>query len=103
MATHDITTSPVDFAIDLDRKPDLDLTSFPGTHDVRAAVSPDCGFELLKGAIEAAQSELLVYIYNVSAEHILRLLRCPFTPKHQRMWVRYSTRRRRHQFAPAPR
>jgi cardiolipin synthase A/B len=74
MATNDTIAGAVDFAIDLSRKPELDLQTFSGKHDVRAAVSPDCSFELLKGVIEAAQSELLIYIYNVSAPHILELL-----------------------------
>jgi hypothetical protein len=38
------------FEIDLSRKPELDLKTFAGTHDVRAGVSPDCSFELLKAA-----------------------------------------------------
>jgi phosphatidylserine/phosphatidylglycerophosphate/cardiolipin synthase-like enzyme len=34
-------------------------------------VSPDCSFELLKAALDEATSELLIYIYNVSAPHVL--------------------------------
>ena len=34
-------------------------------------MSPDCSFELLKAALDAATSELLIYIYNVSAPHII--------------------------------
>ena len=59
------------FGIDLGRKPDLDLKTFTGTHDIRAGVSPDCSFDLLKAALDTATSELLVYIYNVSAPHII--------------------------------
>jgi phosphatidylserine/phosphatidylglycerophosphate/cardiolipin synthase-like enzyme len=70
----DETPLAAEFGIDLDRKPELDLTKFSGAHDVRAAVSPDCSFELLKDFVELAQSELIVYIYNVSAPHILNLL-----------------------------
>ena len=62
------------FGIDLSRKPELDLKTFTGPHDVRAGVSPDCSFELLKSALDAATSELLIYIYNVSAPHILELI-----------------------------
>jgi len=70
----DETITAVDFAIDLDRKPELDLVRFSGSHNVRAAVSPDCSFELLRDFIDSAQSDLAVYIYNVSAPHIVALL-----------------------------
>jgi cardiolipin synthase len=59
------------FGIDPGRQPVIALKTFTGTHDVRAAVSPDCSFELLKAALDEATSELLVYIYNVSAPHII--------------------------------
>lgn len=65
---------PVEFGIELGRRPELELKTFQGARDVRAAVSPDCSFELLKGALDAARKELLVYIYNVSAPHVLSLL-----------------------------
>ena len=61
----------ISFGIDLGRKPDLDLRTFTGTHNIRAGVSPDCSFELLQAALDVATSELLVYIYNVSAPHII--------------------------------
>lgn len=38
------------------------------------AVSPDCSFRFLKKAIDAAQSTILLYIYNVAAPHMLDLL-----------------------------
>jgi len=62
------------FGIDLGRKPELEFQTFNGPNDVRAAVSPDCSFELVKAAIETAASTLDVYIYNVSAPHLLKLL-----------------------------
>lgn len=64
----------IDFAAGLARKPELDLKTFQGSHDIRAAVSPDCSFQLLRDALQSAQSELLVYIYNASAGHVLALL-----------------------------
>src|SRR5687768_9984248 len=51
--------------------------TFP-TFDVRgasAAVSPDCSYRFLKKAIDAAQSTLLLYIYDVSAPYLLDLLK----------------------------
>ena len=59
------------FGLDPGRQPAIALKAFTGSHDVRAAVSPDCSFELLKAALDEATSELLVYIYNVSAPHII--------------------------------
>jgi len=70
----ELPSDTIAFGIDLGRKPELDLKTFTGTHDVRAAVSPDCSFELLKATLELAKSELLVYIYNVSAPHIVSLI-----------------------------
>ncbi len=67
-------TESADFGIDLAQRPELTFKTFSGPHDIRAAVSPDCSFELLKTTLDLAKSELLVYIYNVSAPHILELL-----------------------------
>jgi len=54
--------------------PELDLRSFDGPISVEAAVSPDCGFRLLKTSMEAANSSLDIYIYNISAEHIIEIV-----------------------------
>lgn len=54
--------------------PKLDLKSFNGTMKIGAAVSPDCGFRLLKAAMESAQTSLDIYIYNISAEHIIEII-----------------------------
>ncbi|HMF77493.1 MAG TPA: hypothetical protein VK604_17675 [Bryobacteraceae bacterium] len=37
-------TDAIAFGIDLDLKPKLTYTAFPGEHNVRAAISPDCSF-----------------------------------------------------------
>lgn len=35
------------------------------------AVSPDCGYQLVAAALRRAKKKLLVYIYNLSASHLL--------------------------------
>jgi phosphatidylserine/phosphatidylglycerophosphate/cardiolipin synthase-like enzyme len=59
---------------DPDRWPQFEFPVLPVTAAV-AAVSPDCSFRFLKKAIDAAQSSLLLYIYNVAAPHMLDLLK----------------------------
>src|SRR5262249_27433088 len=54
--------------------PKLELKSFQGPITVETAVSPDCGFRLLKAAMESATTSLDIYIYNISAEHILEII-----------------------------
>lgn len=51
--------------------PELTFQTFEGDISIEAAVSPDCGFRLLRSAIRAADETLDVYIYNISAEHII--------------------------------
>ena len=63
-----------------ERVPTLDIRPFSpaslaGPMKVSAAVSPDCSFRLLKEVVEAATESLDIYIYNVSADHIVKLLR----------------------------
>lgn len=60
---------------DPNRQPVLSLKTFTGPMTLRPAVSPDCGFRLLKEAFEAAKATLDIYIYNISAGHILKLLK----------------------------
>jgi len=55
---------------DRSRWPDLEFPRFTGVQ-VAAAVSPDCSYRLLRSAIRSAKKELLLYIYNVSAEYLL--------------------------------
>jgi phosphatidylserine/phosphatidylglycerophosphate/cardiolipin synthase-like enzyme len=43
--------------------------------EIRAAVSPDCSFRLLRDAISAAKKSLDIYIYNIQSDHIVDLLR----------------------------
>lgn len=57
------------------RIPELELRSFEHVKNVRAAVSPDCSYRLLRDAIRAARDTLDLYIYNLGAEHLLALLR----------------------------
>jgi phosphatidylserine/phosphatidylglycerophosphate/cardiolipin synthase-like enzyme len=57
------------------RVPQLTIESFEGVKHVTAAVSPDCSYRLVRGALAAAQNTLDLYIYNVSAEHLLDLVR----------------------------
>jgi phosphatidylserine/phosphatidylglycerophosphate/cardiolipin synthase-like enzyme len=60
---------------DPDRVPPITVETFDTVEHVVAAVSPDCSYRMVKAAIEAARHEVLFYIYNVSAEHLLDLLR----------------------------
>jgi phosphatidylserine/phosphatidylglycerophosphate/cardiolipin synthase-like enzyme len=50
------------------------LAAPPTWHDVgpvTTAVSPDCSFFLLKGAIDAARTTLRVYVYNLTSDAIV--------------------------------
>lgn len=57
------------------RIPDLQIKTFGGLKGVRAAVSPDCSYRLVRDALNAAGETLDLYIYNLSADHLLELLR----------------------------
>ncbi len=57
------------------RVPEISITTFNEVRKVEAAVSPDCSYRLVKAALDAAQWEICLYIYNASAEHMLDLLR----------------------------
>ena len=60
---------------DADRVPELEFRTFNQIKDISAAVSPDCSFRLVRDAIDAAEETIDLYIYNLSAEHLLELLR----------------------------
>jgi cardiolipin synthase A/B len=62
-------------SFDPSRQPDLTITACNGVKKIQAAVSPDCSYRLVKAAMEAAQNEICFYIYNLSADHLLDLLR----------------------------
>jgi phosphatidylserine/phosphatidylglycerophosphate/cardiolipin synthase-like enzyme len=57
------------------RVPHLSIPSFESVKNISAAVSPDCSYRLVRDAVNAAEHTLDLYIYNVSAEHLLDLLR----------------------------
>lgn len=61
--------------LDTTRQPRLSIVTQKAVTQIQAAVSPDCSYRLVKAAIDAAQEEICLYIYNVSAEHMLDLLR----------------------------
>ena len=61
-------------SFDPERQPHLSITA-SNVRKIQAAVSPDCSYRLVKAAMEAAQHEICFYIYNVSADHLLDLLR----------------------------
>src|SRR5262245_44653212 len=58
-----------------ERVPQIDLTQVYPVRAFYAAVAPDCSFRLLSDTIKSAKRELLLYIYNLSAETLLNLLR----------------------------
>lgn len=60
---------------DPSRQPHLTITPDAEVTQIQAGVSPDCTYRLVKAAIEAAQREICLYIYNASADHLLDLLR----------------------------
>lgn len=59
---------------DLSRVPHVNVDPVEDSIAVQAGVSPDSSFRLVRTALEQAESELLLYIYNVSAEHMVDLL-----------------------------
>jgi phosphatidylserine/phosphatidylglycerophosphate/cardiolipin synthase-like enzyme len=62
-------------AFDPARVPDLQVAPFEGVRRMRVAVSPDCSFRLVRDALVAARETVDLYIYNVSADHLVALLR----------------------------
>src|SRR4051812_35009827 len=57
------------------RIPQLTFQTFENLHQISAAVSPDCSYRLVRDALNAAEETIDLYIYNLSAEHLLDLLR----------------------------
>ena len=60
-------------SFDSDRQPDLTIESSK-VKRIWASVSPDCSYRLVRDAIQSAENEICFYIYNASAEHLLKLL-----------------------------
>lgn len=60
---------------DPERIPPFDEQVFEDVKNVKTAVSPDCSYRLIRDALNAAQNTIDLYIYNISAEHLLDLLR----------------------------
>jgi cardiolipin synthase len=58
-----------------DLMPDIHIIASNNVRIITASVSPDCSYRLVKAAIEAAKNEICMYIYNISADHLLDLLR----------------------------
>lgn len=59
---------------DAERVPPFDEQVFQNVKKLKAAVSPDCSYRLIRDAINAAVNTIDLYIYNISAEHLLKLL-----------------------------
>ena len=55
--------------------PRLQIPQWKEAMEVRAAVSPDCSFRLLRDALSAAKKSVDVYIYNLQSDRIAELLR----------------------------
>jgi phosphatidylserine/phosphatidylglycerophosphate/cardiolipin synthase-like enzyme len=62
-------------AFDPARIPAVPVDPVEGPMAISAAVSPESSYRLVRSALERAQEELLLYIYNVSAAHMVDLLR----------------------------
>jgi phosphatidylserine/phosphatidylglycerophosphate/cardiolipin synthase-like enzyme len=67
----------VAFEAHLDAKPILNFRDFTGVIAMKAAVSPDCSYQLVQGALAQAGdgSKVDVYIYSISAPHLVALLK----------------------------
>lgn len=59
---------------DKDRVPKLEIALIDEDVSIDTAVSPDCSYRLVAAALEAARADVLLYIYNVSADHMIQLL-----------------------------
>jgi len=74
-----VDTSPAETlalaASDLSRQPEIHIRSSTTVRHLQAGVSPDCSYRLVKAAVDAAQHDISFYIYNISAPHLLDLLR----------------------------
>jgi hypothetical protein len=73
-----VITEPaaVSFAAQIDKKPELKFQDFTGVIPLKAAVSPDCSFQLVEEALTTAVSgsNVDVYIYSISAPYLMKLL-----------------------------
>jgi phosphatidylserine/phosphatidylglycerophosphate/cardiolipin synthase-like enzyme len=65
------------FEAHIDAKPVLKFRDFTGVLEMKAAVSPDCSYQLVQGALAQAGegSQVDVYIYSISAPHLMELLK----------------------------
>jgi len=59
---------------DPSRQPQIDTGFSTTVTTLQAGVSPDCSYRLVEAAIDAAQYDLSIYIYNISAPYLLDLL-----------------------------
>lgn len=65
---------PVAPSFDPQRVPVLPIVPSSDATEIVAAVSPDSSYRLVKAAIDAATETIDLYIYNVSADHLIALL-----------------------------
>jgi phosphatidylserine/phosphatidylglycerophosphate/cardiolipin synthase-like enzyme len=56
------------------RVPQVKVDSVVEPAEINAAVSPDASYRLVKAALDAAEESLDLYIYNVSADHMVAML-----------------------------
>jgi phosphatidylserine/phosphatidylglycerophosphate/cardiolipin synthase-like enzyme len=75
---------------DDERRPVIDLKEF-AVDRVLTAVSPDCSFRLLRDALVAAETEIVIYIYNLTADHVLNILHDRLE-KGVKLWIMYDAR-----------
>lgn len=69
--------APVSFDAHLSARPVLNFRDFTGVIPMKAAVSPDCSFQLVEEALATARpdSNIDVYIYSISASYLMNLLK----------------------------
>ena len=73
-----VAESPAEsFTAQVDARPVLKFRDFTGPIEMKAAVSPDCSYELVRNALGEAgrDSNVDAYIYSISAPHLMALLK----------------------------
>jgi phosphatidylserine/phosphatidylglycerophosphate/cardiolipin synthase-like enzyme len=73
-----------------DRVPILRVASVIDATEIVAAVSPDSSYRMVKAAIDAAIERIDLYIYNLSADHLVALLQGALD-RHVAVRIMYDT------------
>ncbi|MBP8265870.1 MAG: N-acetylmuramoyl-L-alanine amidase [Zoogloea sp.] len=74
LPTHDQAIAMLSLDAALAGAPRLAPTAISAVAAITAAVAPDCSSRLLVDALAGAREEILVYVYNLSARHLVGVL-----------------------------